>query len=190
MARPWVSTKPMTTSVDDDVGAAVDKAANALSERGAKVSEASVPATIYGLSAYYLIAPAEASSNLARYDGVHYGYRAPTYANLIDMYSRSRGEGFGKEVKRREEAAQAYADAGRAESADRENREAAILRAYLPAGLSAEQLEAELRRVIEDVQPSGPGGFGQVMKEASRRLAGRAEGGEIAGVARRLLAEA
>ncbi|TMF86851.1 MAG: GatB/YqeY domain-containing protein [Chloroflexi bacterium] len=95
-----------------------------------------------------------------------------------------------KEVKRREEAAQAYADAGRAESADRENREAAILRAYLPAGLSAEQLEAEVRRVIEDVQPSGPGGFGQVMKEASRRLAGRAEGGEIAGVARRLLAEA
>ena len=47
------------------------------------------------------MATAEASSNLARYDGVHYGYRAETYANLIDMYSRSRGEGFGKEVKRR-----------------------------------------------------------------------------------------
>ncbi len=94
-----------------------------------------------------------------------------------------------KEVKRREEAAQAYAGAGRSESADREGREAEILRAYLPAGLSAEQLEAAVREVIEDVKPSGPGGFGAVMKEATRRLAGRAEGGEIAGVARRLLAE-
>ena len=94
-----------------------------------------------------------------------------------------------KEVKRREEAAQAYAGAGRAESADREGREAAILRAYLPAALSEEQLEAEVRQVIQDVQPNGPAGFGMVMKEASRRLAGRAEGGEIAGVARRLLAQ-
>ena len=92
-----------------------------------------------------------------------------------------------KEVKRREEAAQAYRDAGRAETAARESREADILRAYLPAGLSPEQLEVEVRRVIEEVKPSGPGGFGMVMKEASRRLAGRAEGGEIAGVARRLL---
>src|SRR5690349_21258556 len=79
-----------------------------------------------------------------------------------------------KEVKRREEAAQAYAGAGRSESAGRESREAEILRGYLPAGLTPEQLEAEVRRVIADVQPSGPGGFEQVMKEASRRLAGRA----------------
>ena len=92
-----------------------------------------------------------------------------------------------KEVKRREEAAVAYREAGREEAAAREAREAEILRAYLPAALPPEQLEAEVRQVIEDLQPSGPGGFGMVMKEAGRRLAGRAEGGEIASVARRLL---
>src|SRR5205807_8832682 len=53
------------------------------------------------LSAYYLIAPAEASSNLARYDGVRYGHRAAEYEDLVDMYSRTRAEGFGPEVKRR-----------------------------------------------------------------------------------------
>jgi len=92
-----------------------------------------------------------------------------------------------KEVKRREEAVEVYRAAGRAEAAGREGREAEILRAYLPAGLSPEQLEAEVGQVIADLKPTGPGGFGAVMKEASRRLAGRAEGGEIAGVARRLL---
>lgn len=93
-----------------------------------------------------------------------------------------------REVKRREEAAAAYRSGGRAESAERELGEAEILRSYLPAELSQAELEAEVRKVIDDVQPQGPGGFGQVMKEASRRLAGRAEGGEIAAVARRLLA--
>jgi uncharacterized protein YqeY len=94
-----------------------------------------------------------------------------------------------KEVKRREEAAEVYRGAGREEAAARETREAEILRAYLPAALSPEQLEREIRQVIEDVQPAGPGGFGMVMKEASKRLAGRAEGGEIASVARRLLGQ-
>ncbi|MSO86237.1 MAG: Asp-tRNA(Asn)/Glu-tRNA(Gln) amidotransferase subunit GatA [Acidimicrobiia bacterium] len=83
-----------------DVSARVAAAAEALSEAGAKVEEVSVPAVIYGLSAYYLIAPAEASSNLARYDGVRYGLRvdAPTTA---EMYDRTRTEGFGPEVLRR-----------------------------------------------------------------------------------------
>ena len=94
-----------------------------------------------------------------------------------------------KEVKRREEAVAVYRDAGREEAAAREAREAELLRAYLPAALAPQQLEAEVRQVIEDVQPAGPGGFGMVMKEASRRLAGRAEGGEIAAVARRLLGQ-
>ena len=93
-----------------------------------------------------------------------------------------------REVKRREEAAAAYREAGRAPAAEREAAEAELLRAYLPAELSHAELEAEVRRVIEEVKPEGPGGFGQVMKEASRRLAGRAEGGDIAAVARRLLA--
>src|SRR5207245_7431422 len=56
---------------------------------------------IYSVATYYLVATAEASSNLARYDGVHYGHRAAKFDNLIDMYCRSRGEGFGAEVKRR-----------------------------------------------------------------------------------------
>ncbi|MFL6205856.1 MAG: Asp-tRNA(Asn)/Glu-tRNA(Gln) amidotransferase subunit GatA, partial [Acidimicrobiales bacterium] len=83
-----------------DVIARVDAAAEALGRAGAKVDEVSVPAAIYGLSAYYLIAPAEASSNLARYDGVRYGLRvdAPTTG---EMYDATRTAGFGAEVERR-----------------------------------------------------------------------------------------
>jgi aspartyl-tRNA(Asn)/glutamyl-tRNA(Gln) amidotransferase subunit A len=86
--------------IDADVLARVREAADALSAAGAKVDEASVPAAIYGLSAYYLIAPAEASSNLARYDGIRYGLRVdgPTTG---DVYDRTRTAGFGAEVKRR-----------------------------------------------------------------------------------------
>ena len=83
-----------------DVAARVREAAEALSAAGAEIVEVSVPAVRYGLSAYYLIAPAEASSNLARYDGVRYGMRvdAPTTA---EMNARTRTAGFGDEVKRR-----------------------------------------------------------------------------------------
>lgn len=93
-----------------------------------------------------------------------------------------------KEVKRREEAVDAYRNAGRAEAAEREEREAAVLRQYLPAQMSAEELERELRAIIEEVQPQGAGGFGAVMKVALARLQGRAEGGQIAATVRRLLA--
>ena len=83
-----------------DVLARTNDAAEALAKAGAIVEEASVPAAIYGLSAYYLIAPAEASSNLARYDGIRYGLRVdgPTTG---DVYDRTRTAGFGAEVKRR-----------------------------------------------------------------------------------------
>jgi aspartyl-tRNA(Asn)/glutamyl-tRNA(Gln) amidotransferase subunit A len=83
-----------------DVIAQVQAAAEALRAAGAKVDEVSVPAAVYGLSAYYLIAPAEASSNLARYDGVRYGLRvdAPTTG---EMYDATRTAGFGPEVERR-----------------------------------------------------------------------------------------
>jgi aspartyl-tRNA(Asn)/glutamyl-tRNA(Gln) amidotransferase subunit A len=83
-----------------DVRRRVEAAAEALTKAGAKVDEASVPAAVYGLSAYYLIAPAEASSNLARYDGVRYGLRVDA-ANTTDMNVASRTAGFGDEVKRR-----------------------------------------------------------------------------------------
>jgi aspartyl-tRNA(Asn)/glutamyl-tRNA(Gln) amidotransferase subunit A len=86
--------------IDADVLERLDEAAAALESAGAKVGEATVPAAVYGLSAYYLIAPAEASSNLARYDGIRYGLRVdgPTTG---DVYDRTRTAGFGDEVKRR-----------------------------------------------------------------------------------------
>src|SRR5690606_38083603 len=86
--------------IQPDVVARARDAATALEQAGAKVDEVSVPAAVYGLSAYYLIAPAEASSNLARYDGVRFGLRvdAPTTG---EMYDRTRTAGFGAEVKRR-----------------------------------------------------------------------------------------
>jgi aspartyl-tRNA(Asn)/glutamyl-tRNA(Gln) amidotransferase subunit A len=83
-----------------EVRARVSAAADALSAAGAKVDSVSVPSTIYGLSAYYLIAPAEASSNLARYDGVRYGLRAMG-DDVAAMNAATRDAGFGAEVKRR-----------------------------------------------------------------------------------------
>jgi aspartyl-tRNA(Asn)/glutamyl-tRNA(Gln) amidotransferase subunit A len=71
-----------------------------LKEAGAEIIEISLPHTKYSLPAYYIIAPAEASSNLARYDGVRFGLRVPG-ENLNTMYENTRGEGFGKEVRRR-----------------------------------------------------------------------------------------
>lgn len=92
-----------------------------------------------------------------------------------------------KEVKRREEAIDLYRKAGREESARREEAEMAVLRTLLPATLSEKDIESEVRAVIAEVKPEGPKGFGLVMKAATARLAGRAEGNQIAAVARRLL---
>ena len=80
---------------------AVQRAVAELEAAGAKLREVSLPHTRYAVAAYYLIANAEASSNLARYDGVRYGHRAANVSNLTEMYLRSRSEGFGAEVKRR-----------------------------------------------------------------------------------------
>ena len=77
-----------------------DKGIEWLKAQGAEIVEISLPHTKYGLAVYYIVAPAEASSNLARYDGVRYGKRVDG-ADLIDLYERSRAEGFGAEVKRR-----------------------------------------------------------------------------------------
>ncbi len=90
----------LSADFDQEVTDAVLKAASILEEYGAEVQEVSLPLTDYGLGAYYLIAPSEASSNLGRYDGVRYGY-AVNGENIEDMFSRTRGEGFGPEVKRR-----------------------------------------------------------------------------------------
>ncbi|MBC5787029.1 Asp-tRNA(Asn)/Glu-tRNA(Gln) amidotransferase subunit GatA [Clostridium facile] len=87
--------------IDEEVKASVMNAVKELEKQGATVSEISLPGTDYALSAYYIISSAEASSNLARFDGVKYGYRSEHYNNLIEMYENTRSEGFGDEVKRR-----------------------------------------------------------------------------------------
>ena len=87
--------------MDDDVRRAVEDAIAALGKLGAAAVEVTLPNTGLSVPAYYVIAPAEASSNLSRYDGVRYGYRAPEYADLLDLYCKTRAQGFGPEVKRR-----------------------------------------------------------------------------------------
>ncbi len=86
---------------DADVMAAVQTAIDEYRKLGATTVEVSLPNSHLSVPAYYVIAPAEASSNLSRFDGVRYGYRAPEYGNLDDMYMKSRAQGFGAEVKRR-----------------------------------------------------------------------------------------
>lgn len=92
-----------------------------------------------------------------------------------------------KEVKRREEAIDVYRKAGREDSARREEAELAVLRGYLPASMSDEDVEAEVRAVIAELKPEGPKAFGAVMKAATARLSGKAEGAQIAATARKLL---
>ncbi|MDE7399407.1 MAG: Asp-tRNA(Asn)/Glu-tRNA(Gln) amidotransferase subunit GatA [Oscillospiraceae bacterium] len=87
--------------VDDSVKESVMNTVRELEKQGAEIVEISLPSTKYALNAYYIISSAEASSNLARFDGVKYGYRTENYENLIDMYEKTRSEGFGDEVKRR-----------------------------------------------------------------------------------------
>ena len=90
-----------TGGLDGEVRAAVDNGIKILQSAGAQVVDVSLPHTDYGVAAYYIIAPAEASSNLARYDGVKYGFRDTASDSLLEMYRTTRSKGFGDEVKRR-----------------------------------------------------------------------------------------
>lgn len=87
--------------LDADVAQVVEAAIADYKKLGAQTVEVSLPNTQLSIPVYYVLAPAEASSNLARYDGVRYGYRAPQYTDLMDMYKKTRAQGFGAEVKRR-----------------------------------------------------------------------------------------
>ena len=87
--------------LDPEIARAIDQATKLYERLGARLVDISLPHTQYAIAAYYIIATAEASSNLARYDGVHYGHRSDKGENIINLYSRSRSEGFGDEVKRR-----------------------------------------------------------------------------------------
>ncbi|MCM8808883.1 MAG: Asp-tRNA(Asn)/Glu-tRNA(Gln) amidotransferase subunit GatA [Candidatus Omnitrophica bacterium] len=87
--------------IDKEIKEKIFEILKILENQGMIVEEISLPHTDYGIATYYIIATAEASSNLARFDGVKYGYRSKSYKNLIEMYMKTRGEGFGEEVKRR-----------------------------------------------------------------------------------------
>jgi len=99
--RLGVPKEYFAAGIDPEVKARIDEAITQLRALGAEVEECSLPHTEHALSAYYIIAPAEASANLARFDGVRYGYRTAEYGGLLEMYGKTRAEGFGPEVKRR-----------------------------------------------------------------------------------------
>jgi aspartyl-tRNA(Asn)/glutamyl-tRNA(Gln) amidotransferase subunit A len=99
--RIGVPSEYFGEGLDPEVRAAIEKGIDALKAAGCTVKPVSLPHTKYAVPTYYLVATAEASANLARFDGVRYGYRSPKSATLSDMYSHSRDEGFGAEVKRR-----------------------------------------------------------------------------------------
>jgi aspartyl-tRNA(Asn)/glutamyl-tRNA(Gln) amidotransferase subunit A len=94
--RQW-----FTDDLDQETGARIEDAIKIYEGAGAKLQDIDLPSSELSIPAYYVIAPAEASSNLSRYDGVRFGYRCDDPESLLDLYSRSRSEGFGKEVKRR-----------------------------------------------------------------------------------------
>ena len=87
--------------IDPEVNSALQAAIDQYRSLGAEIVDVSLPHQEYSVATYYVIAPCEASSNLARYDGIHYGHRAASFENMIDLYASSRGEAFGAEVKRR-----------------------------------------------------------------------------------------
>lgn len=99
--RIGVAREHFVEGMDAEVERAVRAAVDVYRSLGAEVCEISLPHSRYCVAVYYIVASSEASSNLARYDGVHYGFRASEYDDLIDMYAATRGAGFGNEVKRR-----------------------------------------------------------------------------------------
>jgi aspartyl-tRNA(Asn)/glutamyl-tRNA(Gln) amidotransferase subunit A len=100
--RIGVPKEFFAAGLEPEVGKVVREALAVYERLGAKLLEITLPhCTEYAIATYYIVATSEASSNLARYDGVHYGYRSSDHADMIDMYMRSRAQGFGEEVKRR-----------------------------------------------------------------------------------------
>jgi aspartyl-tRNA(Asn)/glutamyl-tRNA(Gln) amidotransferase subunit A len=99
--RLGLAKEYMIEGTDPQVKAAVNAAVKHMNSLGAEIVDVSLPHTDYATAVYYILATAEASANLARFDGVRYGYRAENPKDLLDLYGRTRGEGFGLEVKRR-----------------------------------------------------------------------------------------
>ena len=102
IAKEFTQAADAAGGLDPEVQHAMDRAVALYEEHGAEIVDVSLPHTEYGIAAYYVIAPCECSSNLARYDGVHFGHRtAEPVHDIIELFSKSREEGFGAEVKRR-----------------------------------------------------------------------------------------
>jgi aspartyl-tRNA(Asn)/glutamyl-tRNA(Gln) amidotransferase subunit A len=99
--RFGILTEFLGEACEPGVRAVFDEAVATIEALGGECEEVSLPSLVQGMAAYYIIAPAEASSNLARFDGVRYGHRTPKADGLLEMYTRTRSEGFGSEVKRR-----------------------------------------------------------------------------------------
>jgi aspartyl-tRNA(Asn)/glutamyl-tRNA(Gln) amidotransferase subunit A len=99
--RLGVAKEYMIEGTDPQIKAAITAAVKHMNSLGAEIVDVSLPHTNYAIAVYYILATAEASANLARFDGVRYGYRAENPKDLLDLYGRTRGEGFGLEVKRR-----------------------------------------------------------------------------------------
>ena len=99
--RVGLPVEYLPADLDPGVRGAVNRAADVLRSRGAELVEVSLPHTRYAVPTYYIVAPAEASANLARFDGVRYGYRAAERGDVAALYAATRGEGFGAEVRRR-----------------------------------------------------------------------------------------
>jgi aspartyl-tRNA(Asn)/glutamyl-tRNA(Gln) amidotransferase subunit A len=143
----------------EEIAALWDKGAAMLRDAGAEVVDVSLPHTKYALPAYYIIAPAEASSNLARYDGVRYGYRAKLDQGdgIIEMYEKTRAEGFGPEVKRRVMIGAYVLSAG--------YYDAYYLQAQKVRGLirrDFEQAFAEVDAILAPTTPSPAFGLGEM----------------------------
>ncbi|MBM4077550.1 MAG: Asp-tRNA(Asn)/Glu-tRNA(Gln) amidotransferase subunit GatA, partial [Planctomycetes bacterium] len=96
-----VPVEHFAEGLDPEIEKAVRKSLDVYKSLGAELKEIHLPHSKYAVATYYLVATSEASSNLSRYDGVHYGHRASQFESLVEMYEASRGEGFGNEVKRR-----------------------------------------------------------------------------------------
>ena len=146
--RLGVAEEYFGDGLDDEVRHAVESAIDKLKGLGCEVVPVSLPHTAYAIPAYYVIATAEASSNLARYDGVRYGYRAPGVKSLSQMYHRTRDEGFGAEVKRRIMLGTYALSAG--------YYEAYYLKAQKVRTLLARDFEQAFRKVDAIVTPTSP----------------------------------
>jgi aspartyl-tRNA(Asn)/glutamyl-tRNA(Gln) amidotransferase subunit A len=139
----------MGDGVDSSVAAATNAAIAQFKALGAEVIEISCPRFRYGIAAYYIIAPSEASANLARYDGVKYGTRIENPESLLDMYSRTRAANFGPEVKRRIMIGTYALSSG--------YYDAYYLRAQKVRTLIKQDFEAAFEKVDVLISPTAPG---------------------------------